>query len=283
MSQPTVSLIIAVFNGARTMQRCLDSILAQTYPHIQLIVMDGGSSDGTVEILKANASNIAYWESQPDRGIYHAWNKGLERATGDWICFLGADDRFWEPASLARLVAALPSGGPRVVYGRAAVLSHTGDVLRYEGRPWEQARRDLPWSLPLPHPGCLHHRAVFEEHGHFDESFRIVGDYELLLRELKKGEALFVPDVVSVAFQHGGLSNSPRAMRALLAEIDRARRKHGLGRFGSLRVSRTRIKMMLTAWTVRLIGERGFCRVADGFRRARGKPPIWREMCGPQS
>lgn len=278
MNGPKITVIVAVFNGVTTLGRCLDSMAAQTYANRELIVLDGGSTDGTVDILQAYDQQIAFWESAPDRGIYHAWNKGLERATGDWICFLGADDRFWQPDSLESLVSRLPTpapDAPRVVYGQAAVLSPGGNVLRYEGRPWEQARRDLAWSLPIPHPGLLHHRRLFETHGRFDESFLIVGDYELLLRELTTGAALFVPDVVTVAFQHGGTSNSPRMMGRMLKEIARARRKHGLR---PARPSRTRLKMLLTAWTVRLIGERGFCRVADGVRRAQGKPPIWREI-----
>lgn len=278
MSGPKVSIITAVFNGAATLERCLDSVAAQTYANRELIVLDGGSTDGAVEILEAHDGDIAFWESQPDRGIYHAWNKGLGRATGDWICFLGADDRFWRPESLEKLVQSVPpaTDGPRVVYGRAAVLSPGGEVLRYEGRPWEQVRRDLAWSLPIPHPGMLHRRDLFETRGTFDESFKIVGDYELLLRELKTGAALFAPDVVTVAFQHGGQSNSPKFMGAMLREIARARRRHGLR---PSRPSRTRVKMLLTAWSVGLIGERGFCRVADGYRRARGKPPIWGQMC----
>lgn len=279
MSRPKITVIVAVRNGAATLERCLNSIASQTYPNTELIVLDGGSSDGSVQILEGKKDSIAFWESAPDRGIYHAWNKGLERATGDWICFVGADDRFWQPDSLEKLVRHLPKDSPtapRVVYGQAAVLSHGGEVLRFEGRPWEQARRDLAWSLPIPHPGMLHHRSLFETHGRFDESFLIVGDYELLLRELKTGAALYVPDVVTVAFQHGGQSNSPRMMGRMLKEISRARRKHGMG---PSRPSRTRMKMLLTAWSVGLIGERGFCRVADGVRRVQGKPPIWREMC----
>lgn len=282
-SEPKISVITAVFNGAPTLPRMLDSFAAQAYPHKELIVLDGGSTDGTLEILRARDGFLSYWESQPDNGIYHAWNKGLEHVTGEWVCFLGADDYFWREDSLERLVAGLQAAPPaaRVVYGQVAVLSPKGDLLRYEGGPWEQAKRDLDWSLPIPHPGLLHHASLFQERGGFDESFRIVGDYELLLRELQTGIAHFVPDVVTVAFQHGGLSNSPRSMGKMLAEIAQARRKHGLTWRGTGHLSSTRIKMLLTAWSVRCIGERGFCWMADGFRRALGKPPVWQELYGP--
>jgi glycosyltransferase involved in cell wall biosynthesis len=92
-----ISVIVAVFNGAKTLQQCIDSVAGQTYPHKELIVIDGGSIDGTREILEGDATKLAYWVSEPDRGIYHAWNKALARARGDWICFLGADDYLWSP------------------------------------------------------------------------------------------------------------------------------------------------------------------------------------------
>ncbi len=279
-SVPLISIIVAVFNGADTLTRCLDSIVCQSYPQVELIVMDGGSTDGTITLLEARTCEITYWETQPDRGIYHAWNKALTHATGDWICFLGADDFFWDRDAIASLAAHLPPPRSpiRVVYGQTAVLSQSGTVVRYEGRPWPQSRAGLAWTLTLPHPGLLHHRSLFDDHGPFDETLRIVGDYELLLRELKphgpSGEALFVPRV-AVGFGHGGVSHSPRAMAAMLAEISRVRAWHGLSRWAL--PSKVRIKMLLCAWIYRAAGDNGFRRIADTLRRLRGKPPVWSE------
>ncbi len=277
---PLISIVVAVFNGAETLPRCLDSIAGQTYPNTELIVMDGGSTDGTVSLLEARAGEITYWETQPDRGIYHAWNKALTRAKGDWICFLGADDFFWDQDALASLAAHLPPAHSpiRVVYGQVAVLSQSGEVVRHDGRPWPQSRAGLAWTLTLPHPGLLHHRRLFDDHGLFDETYRIVGDYELLLRELKphgpSGEALFVPRV-TVGFGHGGVSNAPRTMAAMLKEISRARARHGFSRWAL--PSKVRIKMLLSAWIYRVAGDSGFRRMADKLRRLRGKPPVWSE------
>src|SRR5690606_34585060 len=97
---PRFSVVISVFNGAKTLQKCLDSVAGQTYAARELIVIDGGSTDGTQQILRHNAGRLAYWVSEPDRGTYHAWNKALAQASGDWSCFLGADDYLWEPATL---------------------------------------------------------------------------------------------------------------------------------------------------------------------------------------
>src|SRR5690348_14220883 len=97
---PRVSLIIAVYNGASTIVKCLNSVAAQTYGSRELIVIDGGSTDGTVDILRCNADQLSYWISEPDTGVYNAWNKGLARARGEWIAFLGADDYLWTPDAL---------------------------------------------------------------------------------------------------------------------------------------------------------------------------------------
>lgn len=274
---PKISVIVAVYNGAATLGRCLESISRQTYENKDLIVMDGGSTDGTVDILKAGGYAINYWEAEPDRGIYHAWNKALTHAAGDWICFIGSDDWFWADDVLEQMAQWLPAqpSEARVVYGRDAVVAKSGEVLRYEGRPWIEAKRDLAFSLTLPHPGLLHHRGLFEERGGFDESFRIAGDYELLLRELKTHPAIFVPNVVMVGFQHGGLSNSPKAMPLLLKEVARARRKHGIR--VTFPIPAVQWKMMLAAFGFRAIGDRGFRRLADTYRRIRRKPAIWRE------
>ena len=103
---PSVSVIVAVFNRAATLQSCLDSIFAQTFQPLEIIVCDGGSNDGSREILASNRARLSYWQSQPDRGVPHAWNTALMHATGEWVCFLGADDRFAQPTTLATLLHA---------------------------------------------------------------------------------------------------------------------------------------------------------------------------------
>lgn len=280
MTQPLVSVVVAVLNGAATLPRCLDSVARQTYPRKELIVMDGGSTDGTVGLLQENRAAISYWESAPDRGIYHAWNKALARATGDWVCFLGADDFLWSDDVLARLAPALAGAPPavRVVYGRVVVVSRAGEVLRVEGGPWPERRRGFRRTMNVPHPGLMHHRALFEEHGPFDEGLRLCADYDLLLRELKTRDARFVPDVTVAGVQHGGVSYSPAAMPRMLEEQARIRRKHGLPGLADPRgFSRVLLKMQATAVITRLVGEDGFRRLADGLRRVRRRPPAWRQ------
>lgn len=230
MYLPKITVIMAVFNGSATLSRCIKSIYSQSYLNIELIIMDGGSTDGSVKIIQDNSHRIAYWESKADRGIYHAWNKALSHATGEWICFLGSDDFFWQDDVLEKMIPALQSSQKediRLVYGRVASIDKTGKVLNILGMPWEKAKCLLSHQMP-PHPGLFHHSDIFKEHGEFDESFRIAADYELLLRELKNRDAMFVSEVIVTGVQYGGVSCSIKNLSRIVTEDISARKKHGL-------------------------------------------------------
>lgn len=228
MTKITVSVIVAVRNGALTLQRCIDSVVRQTYPHKELIVIDGGSHDGTVAILRANAEKVSYWVSEPDRGIYHAWNKALSVVRGDWVYFLGADDYFVDEHALMRVVPHLLNrpNKTRVVYGRVDLVRTDGSVIGTFGAPWN--RRKFFELMTLPHQGVFHHRSLFQEHGCFNEEFRIAGDYELLLRELKSHDPVFIADSPIAAMQFGGMSSDGRLSVETLREIKRARDLNGV-------------------------------------------------------
>lgn len=207
----------------------MESITAQDYPAKELIVMDGGSTDGTLSLLEKHRRHMAYFESASDRGIYHAWNKALDHAHGEWICFLGADDFFWSPHALTEMAPFLTEAaekGIRVVYGQVVKINQAGSILRVEGKPWQKIRWLMPHGMPLPHPGLMHHRSLFETHGVFDESFRIAGDYDLLLRELRKGHALHAPGVRVVGSEVGGIADSLKLLSH--KEVSKARQKNGL-------------------------------------------------------
>ena len=229
MASPLVTIIVAVLNRSKTLDRCLRSVEVLDYPGKELIVMDGGSTDGSLSVLEGHKNYIAYFESTPDRGIYHAWNKGMAHASGEWICFLGADDFFWSPHALNELTPFLlvaAEKGIRLVYGQVVKVDQAGSVVRIEGKPWEKIRWLMPHGMPVPHPGLMHHRSLFQVHGLFDDSFRIAGDYDLLLRELRQGQALHAPGVRVVGSQIGGIADSLKFLSH--QEVSRARQKNGL-------------------------------------------------------
>lgn len=227
---PLISVVIAVYNGAGTLGQCLDSVLQQTYPHVELILVDGGSTDGTTDMLQQRADSFAYWVSEPDQGIYDAWNKGLVKATGDWICFLGADDYFWDTCVLEAIARQLVELPPeiRIAYGRIMVVDDEGTELYASGQPWSAVGHRFQALMCIPHPGTMHRASLFQRHGGFDSSFRIAGDYDLLLRELKTGEAHFLNGIVMAGVRHGGVSTDPKNTLAAMYEIRRAQKKEGI-------------------------------------------------------
>lgn len=276
MTAPSISIIIATYNAATTVQRLLDSIRTQSNQDFELIVIDGGSTDQTVQALQNNIDIITYWVSEPDQGIYDAWNKGVKKATGRWLCFIGADDYLYSPDVLAKMKSALADlpDQIRIAYGQIALINTAGDELYRLGEPWENLQKRFRGQMCVPHPATLHRRDLFETNGLFDPAFRIAGDYEFLLRELLHNQARFVPGVVMVAMQVGGISSNPEHSKRQLDEVRKAQKIHGITSpplnwiFASLRVW-----LRLALW--RLIGEANTRRLLDIGRALRGLPPHW--------
>ena len=229
-AQPLITIIVAVINNVNGIKSCLDSIANQTYAGWELIVMDGGSKDGTIEILKDYNNTITYWESAPDRGLYHAWNKAIQHAHGDWLYFLGADDFLWDRAVLEHFAYHLDNVAPviRIAYGRVYVIAKNGELLKVIGEPWENAKIKLYKFMSIPHQGTMHHRTIFSELGLYNESFYIAGDYELMLRVLKKEEALYISDFIVAGMNYGGISTKRSNTVKRLKEDLLARKKHGI-------------------------------------------------------
>ena len=226
---PLITTIVATLNNSKTLARCLQSIIEQSYSKKEIIVIDGGSTDGSTSLLESLDTHIDYWESKLDRGVYHAWNKALEKANGEWFCFLGADDYFWDKNVLSDFVPYLwraCRSDIRIVYGRVAQVSKNGSLKNFLGKPWERIRWQMHHGMPLPHPGLMHHLSLVDEYGLFDESFKVAGDYEYLLRELLKHSALFAENICSVGHQLGGLSQYNNLKAHL--EVAKARKKNGL-------------------------------------------------------
>jgi len=275
-SKPVITIIIAVFNGSQTLQQCIDSVTKQSYPNKQLIIIDGGSTDGTVKLLQANNHGINYWLSESDKGIYNAWNKGLLKAEGEWICFLGADDYFLDDKVLEHMSKSLEKlpADIRVAYAQIMLISENGQELYLLGEAWQKVKQRFKQLMSIPHPGTMHRRDLFEQHGYFDESFRIVGDYELLLRELKTADAAYIPNMVSVGMLQGGISSNPQNALLQLYEVRRAQQKHGL-KMPSTHwlMALLRVYIRLLLW--RVVGEKATRRALDVGRRMMGLPAHW--------
>lgn len=274
-SPPLISIVIAVFNGKKTLQQCIDSIHEQSYENKELIVIDGGSTDGTLDLLRENAGKIDRWISEKDRGIYDAWNKGVRHASGQWISFLGADDYLWDVHVLERVATKLVALPPKVryAYGEIMLINSVGENIHKVGMNWEKAGPRFKNAMSVTHPGSMHKRELFLEHGEFDENFVVAGDYEFLMRELKSNSAFFMPFLITGVRIDGISKNSNHVLRQL-KEVRYAQKKHGFT-FPSftwmLAVSRVRLRLML--W--KILGEETTRKALDIGRRMMGQEPYW--------
>lgn len=224
MNPPRISVITVVRDGMPFVEQTMDSVLAQDHPSVEYWVVDGGSTDGTLEAIHRRASRLAGWVSEPDAGIADAFNKGLARATGDYVMFLNADDALASPNALSGLLAhAAKAGWPQVIYGDCDLIERdTGRVLYRASIDYDR-RRFLNFAM-LPHPGMLVHKDYFARHGNFDTSFRMAMDYELLLRGVPEVGAVRAPLLVTRVRTGGASTRDP--MRVVDENL-RALRKNG--------------------------------------------------------
>jgi glycosyltransferase involved in cell wall biosynthesis len=267
-----ISVIVAVRNAVATVEACLDSVLDQDHPNVQLVVIDGASTDGTREVIEGVSDRIGYRESAPDRGICHAWNKGIDHAIGEWVLFLGADDRLAGPDVLRKAASALEHVRPiRVAYGSVDVVRPDGSVDRVIGQPWDQMRDLFRQGMSIPHQGTFHHRSLFVEHGPFDERYRIIGDYDFLLRELLERDAWFIEDLLVCHMGSGGLSDDAQSP-GLIRELHRAWYEHGLTRTPPGRTPAV-IRAAVRDGLTRTLGRDAEARITRAYRRALRRPP----------
>lgn len=196
-----ISVITVCRNSAKSINRTINSVISQNYANTEYIIIDGASTDGTVDIIKSYGDMISYWVSEPDEGIYHAMNKGLKVSTGDVVCFLNSDD--WFEEGVFYLVDEIYSHDtPDVVYGNVTFMA--GSVIaRYE----DYSRIDFD-ELYLRMIFC--HQSIFirgdlHRNNPYDTSLKWAADYKLLLKLYTEGRSFFHMDSNTVFFTTGGL------------------------------------------------------------------------------
>lgn len=183
-TSPTVSIVTVVLNGARYLERSMDSVLGQSRPPDEYIVIDGGSTDGSVEIIRGREHRLAYWCSEPDRGIYDAMNKGIRRATGDIVGILNSDD-WYEEDSLEAVTRGYQRSGAEIVHGAIAVHDEDGTPVHVaQPRNYPLARL---FSTPFKHPAMFVARTAYDRIGLYDTEFRLAADYDWMLRAVRSG------------------------------------------------------------------------------------------------
>lgn len=224
---PLISIITVCRNAADCLEQTIVSVLSQKYPNLEYIIIDGASTDGTVDIIRNYESRLAYWQSQPDRGISHAFNLGLEQAKGDWILYLNADDFFIEATVVEQMVPNMVQyNDADVVYGQVEIISSGKEAREFPfsrvlGRPWSW--RIFRLYNIIPHQAAFTNHHYFAKMGNFDENCCSSVDYEYFLRGGKDLKAVFVPLKIS-KMRLGGLSN--RNLISSLREYKNAQLKN---------------------------------------------------------
>jgi len=222
---PTVSIVVATWNCADQLEQFLESLLLQRWCDWQLVLLDNASTDGSDRVVEharrlLKPPQQLVWSSEPDEGIYDAWNRGLKLATGVYLCFIGADDCFLDEESLGRIVG-LTLCGPALITARNAYYSPSHRFLRNWGSAWRWSR--MRESMNIAHPGMLIRRDLFSQFGGFDDHYRICGDYEWFLRLPPNLEAVHTTESILRVIQ-AGVSHT--RIREVFHETFRAQRRH---------------------------------------------------------
>ena len=180
MINPKISIITVSYNAVKTIEQTICSVVNQTYDNIEYIIIDGGSTDGTVDIIKKYESKIAYWVSEPDKGIYDAMNKGIKRSSGQIIGIINADD--WYDVNTVRKVAEqFINSKIDIVHGDIFTVLPNGDIYA-KYKPAKKIE-DLIWhEMPIYHPTCFIRKNIYNRFGLFSIKYKIAADYELILR-----------------------------------------------------------------------------------------------------
>jgi glycosyltransferase len=232
-----ISVVTAVYNRRATIGQSVESVATQTHSDIEHVIQDGGSTDGTLDILARKSDPRIALLSESDAGIYDAINRGIQRTNGDIIGLMHSDDFFAAPDILARVATVMADPDIDGVYGDldyVAADDTSRIIRRWRSGAYDAKKLGKGW-MP-PHPTLYLRREVFDKHGLYDTSFGIAADYDAMLRYLVKGQIklAYIPDVM-VKMRVGGESNKSLGKIILKSQEDyRAIRRNGVGGLGTL-------------------------------------------------
>ena len=205
---PKVSIIMPSFNQVDFIERSIQSVLNQDYPNIELIVIDGGSTDGSVEIIKRYADKLTYWVSEPDEGQAQAINKGIKKSTGEWIGWQNSDDLFSPNAIKEMVECAIKNPKVDLVIGDMAMIDAQDQKIRNIRYISPTYASILAEGMVLTNQSAIWRRKIHESIGHLNEALHYGFDYEWFLRVLKNHSAAHVPLVLGYLRMHSQTKTS---------------------------------------------------------------------------
>ena len=245
-NQPLVSIITVVYNNSKHIRTAIESLLSQDYSKIEHIVIDGGSTDGTIEIIEEYGDKISVFLSEPDEGIYDALNKGIVRANGDYLGILHSDDIFCDDKVVSDIIQKLRDTETELCFSDLVIVDEvSGKVMRYV-----MAHFFRRWMLRIgffpPHPTVFLKRSIFDEFGLYSKNYKIAGDFDFLIRVFygRKINWTYM-NRITVKMRSGGKSNSGLSNKILCAkEIHESLHMNNIFTLYFFQVGRYLIRMM---------------------------------------
>jgi glycosyltransferase involved in cell wall biosynthesis len=221
-----ISIITVTLNAGLVLERTIQSVIGQSYPHIEYIIVDGNSTDCTLKIIKQYQSRITKWISEPDKGIYDAFNKGLKIASGDVIYFLNSDDYLYDKDVIADVAALFAENtGYRFVYGNVLFLDEKVNYQYIRGKHF--TCEDLKTGDMPPHMGIFVKKGLVEKVGLFDTQYKIAGDFDFITRCFKAtAEQSYYFNRTIAVFNEGGISTNPEKQQLMNKEQQQIIKKY---------------------------------------------------------
>lgn len=203
MFSPTLTIITVVYNNVRDIERTLLSVINQTYPHIEYIVVDGGSDDGTMEVINRYASHIAHLVSEPDSGIYDAMNKGLAMAAGDYVLFMNSGDEIYSPDTVVQVLATAKDAD--IYYGETELYDANWQSigLRRHAIPERFTWRSFRYGMNISHQAIYIRRSIA---GQYDHRYRLSADIDWVICAAKRAKKIVNTKRIVAKYLVGGMS-----------------------------------------------------------------------------
>lgn len=231
-----VSIITVCYNSVETLKKTIDSVHNQTYFNIEYIIIDGGSTDGTIQLIIENDNLITMWISEPDKGLYDAMNKGIKLASGDIVGILNSDDIFYSNSVIEKIVAFHGDNNIQASIGDVVQCKTHGKAMRfYSARNWSPFK--LIYGLMPPHPSIFFRRELHDALGYYSNEFKIGADYELITRYFLKNRITWkYSGITTTSMLVGGVSSSGFSSYFVISkEIQKALRMNNI-RYSKFRI-----------------------------------------------
>lgn len=225
-NKPLISIITVVYNGEEFLEETILSVINQSYKNIEYIIIDGGSTDGTINIIKKYEDKITYWVSEKDKGISDAFNKGIRVAKGEYLNFQGDGDGFYSKDALEKVFKNINSKEDMFVSARIQRIDKDGNEL-YRSKYIQYFKKNsLLFRMSLPHQGLFTHKNYFKQYGLFDVNNIFCMDYDHLLRAYHKFPKVITKDIVAAKWRDDGLGNG-RTLE-IYKEYDKIKRDNNI-------------------------------------------------------